>query len=336
MTKLRFWFNLRSMEAKRSYQVIKNLGMDSIFLPLIFPTERGDELSASFRFKDEEEAKKRYFKDGTLPDYITLAAKEFKHICVHFFHDAIYKDNLKWQESLVRDTKDAVSELSKIGINHYQWMLEHSLYGYSWHPVNKNFVPRDKVYERFNLFYDTCHQINKDAIVITGPYPNPLMNLDCGMKGWKDYFIKFEKKLKYDEIGLNCHVGVWIFAWNKRRLRAHIIDSVKFLQDRGNVIHHLEVGYPTTKIKPILGLYGWGREVDQKELLDVCFPAISELDIPYMQIYEFIDPERGFKVPKFLGLIKVLEEAHWGALRSDGTEKKACEWIREVTSHSSF
>lgn len=59
-----------------------------------------------------------------------------------------------------------------------------------------------------------------------------------------------------------------------------------------------------------------------------------------MQICEFINPanrpyesffgDKG-RVPKFLGFIPVREEKHWGLLRSDGSEKMACEWVRKIT-----
>lgn len=48
------------------------------------------------------------------------------------------------------------------------------------------------------------------------------------------------------------------------------------------------------------------------------------------QVYERFFGNKG-KVPKFLGFIPILEEAHWGVFKSNGTEKKACEWIRKVT-----
>ena len=117
---------------------------------------------------------------------------------------------------------------------------------------------------------------------------------------------------------MDAHVGVWIHALTKKWVYKRLVDSIKFLRERGYPVLYVEVGYPTTRYKPIIGWYGWGREKDQVNMLDICYRAISDMEVPYMPICEFIDPtdwpyepffgDEG-RVPKFLGF-PVLEEKH--------------------------
>ena len=180
--------------------------------------------------------------------------------------------------------------------------------------------------------------------MVAVPYPNPLMNLNCGRHGWKDWWVKHGEKMKFDNVAMDAHLGVWIYAPTKNGIYERLCDSVKFLNKRGYKPSYVEVGYPTTGFKPLIGLYGWGREKDQINVLDSCYRALTDTEVLYMQICEFIDPSTQLydfslpsigkkgQVPKFLGIIPVLEEKHWGLLKADGTEKKACNWVKEITN----
>lgn len=116
-------------------------------------------------------------------------------------------------------------------------------------------------------------------------------------------------------------------------MNKHLINSIGFIQDRGYLVYYVEVGYPTSRLKPVIGWCGWGREKDQLTMLKTYYQARKAKDVPWMQICEFIDPdpeklnyvpffsELG-ETPKVLG-INVSEELHWGLLRRDGSEKMA-------------
>ncbi len=89
-----------------------------------------------------------------------------------------------------------------------------------------------------------------------------------------------------------------------------------------------------------------GQGKDQPDVLEICFRSLDEMDVPWMQICEFIDPStermcdstlignKG-RLPKVFGVIPVLEEKHWGLLMKDGSEKLACDWVRQKTARES-
>lgn len=165
------------------------------------------------------------------------------------------------------------------------------------------------------------------------------MNLGAGLRGWKDWFVKYGDKIQFDEIELNAHVGVWIFALTEKKVKSHLRDAIMFLKKRGHKIHSVEVGYPTCGHKPPAGLFGWGREKDQTRLLQAAYHAIHSCEVPYMQIYELKDPgerayefHHGGKQPSFLG-IPVREEITFGLCKKDGKEKQVCGWVRKVNFH---
>jgi hypothetical protein len=276
-----------------------------------------------------------------LPDHFRIAAEEFTDVNVNLIHRPTYRDKPGWKDELERDGRKTVAELAQLGINNYVWLLECNLYGYRWNPLVGKFVHRDRLVEHFNVFYQVVHEVNERAKVVMVPYPHPLMNLNRGWRGWRDWFVKEGERMHFDLLALDAHVGVWIYAWGKRGLRRRLLDAIDFLQGRGYQIYYIEVGYPTAGRKPPVGFYGWGSEQDQVEVLKTCWNALAERGIPYMQICEFIDPvpkrqvyEKFFghygHLPRFFG-IPVREEAHWGLLRKDGTEKQACQWVREIT-----
>jgi hypothetical protein len=279
-----------------------------------------------------------------LPPYFESVAK-FRNVNVNLFHRPAYLNERNWKEKLRKDCERNIVKLADLGINNYPWMIECNLYGYSWNPQVGRFVHRDRLIEHFNSFYEIAHDVNRDANVIVVPYPHPFINLNCGRKGWKDWWIKHGERMKFDEVGMDAHVGVWIPAVGRSGIYHHLLDSIGFLQERGYPVSYVEVGYPTTGFKPLLGWYGWGREKDQVNLLRTCFSALRQMNVPWMQICEFIDPAEkriydcsllgdGGKVPKFLGFIPVLEELHWGILRKDGSEKLVCGWIRNERKES--
>lgn len=276
-----------------------------------------------------------------LPDHFSMAAREFEDVNVNLIHRPTYRDKPGWRDELERDGRMTIAELRDLGINNYVWLLECNLYGYRWNPLVGKFVHRDRLRDHFNAFYDIAHEVNPSARVIFVPYPHPLMNLNRGLGGWKDWFIKESAKIKFDQIALDAHVGVWIYAWGNGGLRRRLIDAIDFLYSRGHSLYYIEVGYPTARRKPPIGFYGWGRKKDQVEALKTCWKALADRGVPYMQICEFIDPdpkgqiyENFFghygRLPRFFG-IPVVEEAHRGLLKRDGSEKPACEWVREVT-----
>jgi hypothetical protein len=202
-------------------------------------------------------------------------------------------------------------------------------------------VHRDRLVEHFNTFYDLAHEANPQANVILVPYPHPLMNLNCGIRGWKDWFVKYGERMKFDQIALDAHVGIWIQAVTRKALCKRLTDAIGFIQGRGHSVLYVEVGYPTIGYKPPIGWYGWGREKDQVEVLRICYEVLEQMGIPYMQICECRDPDTAVQVyesffgnkgmlPRFFG-IPVREEAHWGLIRKDGTEKEACQWVRHIT-----
>ena len=277
-----------------------------------------------------------------IPAHFESVSREFKNVNVNLIHNPTYKNEANWKEKLQKDGARTIAALAELGLNNYPWMIECNLYGYRWNPQFAECVHRDKLVEHFNVFYGLAHDVNPDASVIAVPYPHPLMNLNCGRRGWKDWWVKYGEKLKFDQVALDAHVGVWIHALTKKKVYERLVDSVSFLQKRGYPVLYVEVGYPTTGLKPLTGWYGWGREEDQAEILDVCYRALTDMGVPWMQICEFIDPatkriydssllgDKG-EIPKLLGFIPVVREKHWGLLRSDGSEKKACGWIRKIT-----
>lgn len=280
-----------------------------------------------------------------LPPYLGGVAEGFRNINANLFHGPTYRNEAKWRETLRRDGERTLVALAELGINNYPWMIECNLYGYPWHPSVGRFVHRDRLVELFNAFYKIAHDVNPDANVIVVPYSSPTMNLNCGRRGWKDWWVKHGERMKFDQVALDAHVGVWIQTPTKRHIYEHLLDSVGFLQDRGYPVLYVEVGYPTTWFRLFSffsGMYGWGRERDQVEVLDTCYRALSGMKVPWMQICEIIDPSTDAvydtpllgdagRTPKFLGLIPVVEERHWGIFRSDGSEKLACDWVRRVT-----
>ena len=324
MTKIRILFNvLEVLKTEDIFPKVKSLGIETISIFGNLGWEK-------------------------LPDYFKTIAKEFpvrsevsNGVNINLYHIPTYKGEAGWQDSLRKDAERTISSLAQLGINNYCWMIECNLYGYKWNPLVGKYVHGDRLIEHFNTFYDIAHSVNPNANVIIVPYPHPLINLNCGIHGWKDWWIKHGEKMKFDQVSLDAHVGVWIYAINKKSIYKRLVNSIKFLKERGYSVSYVEVGYPTVGFKPLTGLYGWGREKNQIDLLDTCYQALTDMQVPYLQICEFIDPasaqvyERFFgnkgKVPKFLGFIPVLEEAHWGVFKSNGAEKKVCEWIRKVT-----
>jgi hypothetical protein len=316
MTRLRVLFNvLEVLDAREIFPRVKSLGIKavSMFGELGKPP----------------------------PDHFRRAAEEFEDVNLNLIHNPTYKDRPGWQEALRRDAEKTIPALAGLGLHNYVWMLECNLYGYKWNPLVGPYVHRDRLVEHFNSFSRLAHEFNPDARVVMVPYPNPFMNLNCGLGGWKDWFVKYGERMEFDVIAIDAHVGVWIYAFTNRGLRRRLLDAVEFIRGRGHSIYYVELGYPTVGYKPPIGGYGWGRQRDQVELLKTCYQALSGADIPYMQICELIDPEpRGQiyesffgkkgRLPRFLG-IPVLEEAHWGLLKKDGTEKKACGWVRGIT-----
>jgi hypothetical protein len=276
-----------------------------------------------------------------LPDHFRIAAENFSDVNVNLIHRPTYRDKPGWRDELERDGRMTVEDLAKIGINNYVWLLECNLYGYRWNPLVGRFVHRDRLVDHFNSFYRMAHQVNPEANVIMVPYPHPLMNLNQGLRGWKDWFVKVGEKMNFDTLAMDAHVGVWIYAWGNKGIQRRLTDAIDFIYARGHSIYYIEVGYPTARRKPPVGFYGWGRERDQVEALKTCYDTLAERGVPYMQICEFIDPEpdgqiyekffgRYGQLPRFLGF-PVREEAHWGLLRKDRSEKPACKWVREIT-----
>lgn len=318
MTKLRVLFNVLEVhDPAKIFPLAKSLGIESIsiFGDLCWPE---------------------------LPERFNTIAREFTDVCVNLYHEPTYTDKPGWRESLEKDSERILPALARIGIDNYAWMIECNLYGYPWNPLVGRYVHRDRLVERVNAFHEVAHAVNPRAVVIGVPYPSQFMNLNCGVHGWKDWWVRHGEKMKFDRIAMNAHIGVWIHAPTGRWVYRHLTDAVRFLQKRGYPPLYVEVGYPTLGRKPLIGLYGWGREKDQADLLKTCYRAISDMGVPAMQICEFIDPDpdgqvyeifygdKG-KLPGFLG-VAVEEEAHWGLLRSDGTDKSVCSWIREVTA----
>ncbi len=276
-----------------------------------------------------------------LPNHFRRAAQEFVDVNVNLIHRPTYRDKPGWRDELQRDARMTIAELKELGLNNYVWLLECNLYGYRWNPLVGKFVHRDRLRDHFNEFYRIAHEVNDSANVIFVPYPHPLMNLNRGLRGWKDWFVKESKKILFDAISLDAHVGTWIYAFGQKGLCRRLIDAIDFLHGLGHSIYYIEVGYPTARRKPPVGFYGWGRERDQVEVLKTCRQALADRGIQYMQICEFIDPdpkgqiyENFFghygRLPRFFG-VPVVEEAHWGLLRRDGSEKPACQWVREIT-----
>ncbi|MEW5944600.1 MAG: hypothetical protein AB1742_00220 [bacterium] len=321
MTRLRVLFNvLETRDVNRFFPLVKSLGIESA------------SVFGSLRWK-------------RLPRYFTAVAREFTDVCVNLLHDPAYRDEPGWREALQADCARIVPALAALGIHDYAWMIEGNLYGYPWNPLVGRYVHRNRLVDRFNAFYDAAHAANPRARVIIVPYPHPLMNLDCGVRGWKDWWTLHGAKAKFDAAALNAHVGVWIPAASRSRARRRLLDSVRFMQDRGFPPLYVEVGYPTAGRKPLVGWYGRGTERDQARLLAACCEALNDAGVPAMQICELMDPDpsgqiyESFfgnegKLPRFLGA-PVVEEAHWGLLRKDGTEKPACDWVRRVTGAES-
>lgn len=318
MTKLRVLFN--TMEASNPQEIIpkvKSLGIESIS---VFGEINGKEL----------------------PPHFQAIAKEFKNINVNLFHLPTYHNETNWPESLKKDSAITIASLAQLSIHNYAWMIEGNLYGFRWNPLLVRYIRSDRLVGHFNAFYEIAHQINKNANVIVVPYPHPLMNLNCGIHGWKDWWIKYGEKLKFDSLALDAHIGVWIYALTKKGIRKRLVNPINFLKERGYSVSYVEVGYPTHGFKPLAGWYGWGREKDQLELLKISYQVLNDLEVPYMQICEFIDPDpkkqiyetffgKKGQVPKFLGFIPVNEEKHFGLLKKDRSEKQACTWVRSIT-----
>ncbi|MFH1538105.1 MAG: hypothetical protein ABIH66_04045 [bacterium] len=316
MTKLRVLFNvLGVLDTKEIFPRVKSLGIGRIS---VFGDLRWKRLPA-------------YFKD---------VGKEFTDICINLFHDPTYLNEPGWRNSLEKDCDRIIPALARLGINKYAWMIEGNLYGYPLNPLVGRYVSRDRLVERFNAFYDAAHAANPRAEVIIVPYPHLLMNLNCGLRGWKDWWLRQGERMKFDRVALNAHVGVWIFAATDGWAYRHLVDSIGFLQNRGHEPLYVEVGYPTAGRMPLIGWYGRGREKDQEALLKTCYRALSDMGVSYMQICEFIDPDpdgqiyehffgSNGRLPRFLG-VPVIEEANWGLLRRDGTEKESCRWVRDA------
>lgn len=279
----------------------------------------------------------------SLPNHFKTVGKEFDDVVVNLYHIPTYENRANWEKYLKKDGERIISALADCGINKYAWMIELNLYGQLFNPLVKRYVNRKKLQNHFNSFYDVAHDVNPNAEVIVVPYPYALMNLSCGIRGWRSWWIKYGEKLKFDKVSLNAHIGTWILAPTRYNVYRHLIKSVGFIQKRGHEVNYVEVGYPTVGIgrKPSIGWYGWGREKDQVKMLKICYSALKKMEVPYMQICEFIDPppdqlnyepffsEMG-RTPKVLGMT-VQEELHWGLLRKDGSEKPACDLIRKIT-----
>ncbi|MFX0135098.1 MAG: hypothetical protein ACFFDN_15760 [Candidatus Hodarchaeota archaeon] len=317
MTKLRVLFNVLSVLNPRIiFPKVKHLGINSI------------SFFGSLGYKK-------------LPNHFELASKEFTDININVIHKPSFLNLTKWQEHLKKVGPRTISDLAELGINNYIWMIECNLFGQAFNPLMGKYVNANKLTEHFKLFYQIAHDNNPNANVIIVIYPHRLINLDCGLRGWKDWWVKKGEKLKFDTVAVDAHIGTWIPAPTKHIVYSHLINTIDFLQKRGYPPLYIEVGYPTVGHKPLLGWFGWGREKDQLNMLKVCYAAIKNMKVPFMQICEFIDPdpkgqiyETFFgdegKLPKFLAF-SVLEEAHWGLLRRDGSKKLACDWIRKIT-----
>ena len=317
LTKIRVLFNLIStLDLKVIVPKVKSLGINSIS---IFGTLQYE----------------------TLPSHFKIIKNEFEDVVVNLYHPPTFENRKNWEQILRKDGERTIAALAEVGINHYAWMIELNLYGQSFNPLVKRYVSRNKLHHHFNTFYEIAHDVNPDAKVIIVPYPHALINLDCGFRGWKDWWVKKGENLKFDMVSLNAHIGTWIPAPTRANVIKHLTNSINFLQDRGHPVFYVEVGYPTHGFKPLLGWYGWGREKDQISMLKTCYQALKARKVPYMQVCEFIDPHPGQlnyepffgeqgKHPKFLGMT-VTEELHWGLLRCNGTEKLACKLIRKIT-----
>ena len=274
-----------------------------------------------------------------LPPHFEKASREFDRVFVNVMHRSAFVNEEGWRRKLKDDCADKLAGMASLGINDYAFMIECNLYGLRWHPSLKGYVSRDRLVDTFNTFYSCAHEVNPDANVILVPYPNPLMNLSCGIRGWKDWWVRYGERMKFDRVALDSHVGVWIFAPTRRSAARRLASAAGFLIERGHPPLYVEVGYPTTGIKPLLGLFGWGREKDQVRLLDACLESLSLAGVEWMQICECIDPatdrvydtlllgDRGM-IPRAFGLVPVIEEKHWGLFNSNGSEKAACEWVR--------
>ena len=279
-----------------------------------------------------------------IPEYVEIMASEFENINATPFHDPSFKNEPGWEDGLRRDAEKTIKALARLGINNYPWMIECNLYDYWWNGQFEDFVNRNQLARQFNTFYEIAHSANPDANVLIVPYPCVQMNHDSGKNGWKDWWVNYGEKMKFDQVALDAHVGVWIWARTNQALYDKIIDPVCFLKKRGHQVQYIEVGYPTCRgMKPRVGGYGWGREQDQVELLETCYQAVIDMGVPWMQICEFTDPvakreydyaslgnDQG-EIAKFLGILPVREERHFGLLKPDGTEKKACNWVRKIT-----
>lgn len=317
LTKIRVLFNVIStLDLNVIVPKVKSLGIDSIS---IFGTLQYE----------------------TLPAHFKIVGNEFENVVVNLYHPPTFENRKNWSQLLRKDGERTIAALAEVGINHYAWMIELNLYGQSFNPLVKGYVNRNKLQRHFNTFYEITHDVNPDAKVIVVPYPHALINLDCGLRGWKDWWIKFGEKLKFDLVSLNAHIGTWIPAPTRANVYKHLTHSIEFIEKRGHQMYYVEVGYPTHGFKPLLGWFGWGREKDQINLLKTCYQALKTMNVPYMQICEFIDPhpnslnyetfygDQGAH-PTFLGM-SVSEELHWGLLRNDGTEKPACQLIKKIT-----
>jgi len=278
---------------------------------------------------------------GPLPSHFEQASRSFVDVNVNLYHEAAYKGRSGWPGALRQEGREVLKALSDLGIHNYAWMIEGNLYGLPGHPLVGGFVHRDRLAEPFRVFYEIAHEVDPEANVIMVPYPHRLMNLGCGPKGWRSWFVRHGERLPFDQLAVDAHVGTWIPAVTKRGIEGRLTGTIRFLKGRGHGPYYVEVGYPTVGYKPPLGGYGWGREQDQVEVLKACYRALDRAGIPYMQICEFIDPvpegpiyEPFFgdlgRLPRFLG-VPVREEAHWGLMKRDGSEKKACEWVRQIT-----
>jgi hypothetical protein len=319
MTKIRVLFNIISNhDLNLIIPMVKNLGINSIS---IFGT---------LLYKK-------------LPSYFKIIGKEFDEVVVNLYHTPTYENRANWKDRLISDGERVIGQLADLEINRYAWMIELNLYGQLFNPLVRKYINRNKLIHHFNTFYDVAHDVNPNAQVIVVPYPHNLMNLSSGIKGWRSWWVKHGEKLNFDLVSLNAHIGTWIPALTNRMVFRHLIKSIKFIQERGHELYYVEVGYPTVGAghKPLIGGYGWGREKDQVNMLKTCYQALKSLDVPYMQICEFIDPvpkKSQYEVffsnkgdtPKIMN-IPVLEELHWGLLKNDGSEKLAADLIKKIT-----
>ena len=317
MTKLRVLFNsVETIDAGVVFSRLRSLGIRDV--SMFFDLDR-----------------------PALPSHFETAAAEFDTVFVNVMHGPTFLGQAGWREELNRDCERNIPALAALGIDHYTFMIESNLYGHRWHPSLRRYVSGDRLVEAFNAFHQFAHQVNPNANVVLVPYPNPLMNLSCGIRGWKDWWVRYGERMRFDSVALDAHVGVWIFAPTDRSAANRLAGAVDFLRGRGHEPLYVEVGYPTTRFKPLLGLYGWGREKDQARLLGTCHDSLEGAGVEWMQICECIDPatDRVYDtrllgddgmLPKAFGLVPVLEEKHWGLLRSDGSAKMACDWLRGV------